>query len=271
MKIQAKKSLGQHFLTNPGVIDRIADTVATLAQTQKVDFVVEIGPGRGALTRALIERKLEVKALERDESLEIILRNELRSHNNFELFMGDVLDKHNSLELYLKSLPEKTTYLVCGNLPYNIGTEIVFHFFEQRPQAVAFVYMLQKEVVKKFLSSGDDADFGTASLKMSLAARIMGHFWVTPGSFAPPPKVDSGVFWFNRKSPPEFETWATLRGGNYDKVAQLAHRLFLHRRKMLRAIDSVFKNSPWETLRPQQISPSEFVKIAIEWLPNQKK
>ncbi len=261
--IQAKKSLGQHFLTNQGIIDKIANQVRIYTRDLKADHVVEIGPGRGALTQSLLENKTELTVLEKDSTLEPVLKQKFSGYSNFRFEAGDVLDFENPVEKLLKSQANSKRFIVCGNLPYNIGAEIVFRFYENHPNVVGFVFMLQKEVVKKFLSEGNDADFGTAAIKMHLGANLGGHFWVQPGSFNPPPKVESGVFWFSRKENPLFEAEPTARGGHYDKIAKFCKKLFTHRRKMLRAIDPSFKNTPWAELRPQQLKIEDFAKIAL--------
>jgi 16S rRNA (adenine1518-N6/adenine1519-N6)-dimethyltransferase len=260
----AKKSLGQHFLVNQGVIEKIADRIVWHSKTLGIQQVVEIGPGRGALTREILKRGLNCAVIEKDSSLKEFLLNEFGPYDGFRFFSGDVLDSSNALEQWLKSESAPRKYIVCGNLPYNIGTEIVFHFFEQHPAAKAFVFMLQKEVVKRFVSSGNEADFGPIAVKMMMSALVGEVFWVKPGSFNPPPKVDSGVFDFTRNPTPPLNAHATLRDMSYDQIARFAKEIFKHRRKMMRAIDPRFKNTELAEKRPQELSLEDFCKWGLD-------
>lgn len=258
--MKADKSLGQHFLVNAGVVARIADHVANAAGAG--GYAVEIGPGPGALTGALLERGLHVVAVELDprmiEHLETRFA-EFRDAGKFAVIHADAL----KVALGdLQALCKNQRPVVCGNLPYNVGSQIVFRFLEEAAWADAFVYMLQKEVVLKFITSSRDAgerrDYGPPGVKLNWTCDVQGHFWVSPGSFDPPPKVDSGVFWFRRKAgglnPLE-------RGGEYDQAADRLERAFRHRRKMLRGAFPELKEHPWGARRAEELTPDELKSL----------
>jgi 16S rRNA (adenine1518-N6/adenine1519-N6)-dimethyltransferase len=255
--LYANKLLGQHFLRNEGVIERIAGIVESAAKKTR-GRVLEIGPGPGALTRALLARKLKVLVLEIDNRMIEHLQNEFReevSTGYLKILSGD------ALKLDLSVLGSESIH-VCGNLPYNVGTHIVFRLLEEVPQAQSFCFMLQKEVVERFLSEGNEADYGIPSVKLAWSCQIQGHFWVKPGSFSPPPKVDSGVFWFDRKTGDALMANPCQRDGRYDLASKFVSGAFQHRRKMLRAIYPALKETTWGSRRAQELSPAEFIEVA---------
>ena len=265
---QANKKLGQHFLVNTGVIDRIADTVTQLAQIPGGLLpVLEIGPGPGPLTAALLVRKLKVTALELDErmveALEQRFPQEIAS-GQLRLLSGDAL-KFDLEALETELLREGASQAVaCGNLPYNVGTSIVFRLLEEFGVARSFCYMLQKEVVLRMISAGNDADYGIPGVKLAWSTRMLGHFWVKPGSFSPPPRVDSGVLWFERRTGEKLLASPLERKGPYDIASRFLDRAFGQRRKMLRAIFPELKESPVATRRAQELSPEELFSLGIE-------
>lgn len=261
--IKADKSLGQHFLANAGVVKRIGDVVEDLVRATQASLVVELGPGQGVLTRDLLSRKLRVRAVELDPRMPEILEREFAAEiasQAFTLLPGDALKV--PLE---EIIPTGETAVVCGNLPYNVGAALVFRFFEDSSASKAFCYMLQKEVVKKFLTSapaeGERRDYGPPGIKLAWGAQVEGHFWVAPGSFQPPPKVDSGVFWFRRRAPETLAADPLERGGLYDRAGEVVDRLFQQRRKMIRASVPQLKADPLGTRRAEELTPLELLAL----------
>jgi len=263
--MKADKSFGQHFLVNEGVVARIADRVAALAGQARE--AIEIGPGPGALTVALLARGLRVRAVEVDrrmkEALETRFSGEI-AEGRFSLVLGDALElPMEEVRVGMKS----DRLVVCGNLPYNVGTEIVFRFLEEAPWARSFCYMLQKEVVLRFTSGhsfgeGDRADYGVPSAKLAWCTRAGDRFWVKPGSFAPPPRVDSGVFVMERLEGAELGADPMVRGGLYDLAAGLVARAFGQRRKKVRNTVPELDGTEWGEKRPDEISPSQYLELA---------
>lgn len=260
--IEAKKSLGQHFLINQGVIDRIADQVLLFSEQGRAP-VCEIGPGPGPLTEALLKRNLRVTAVE----IEHRMVEHLHEKFSAEVASGQLqILERDAMALTRDTLTAaELPWVVCGNLPYNVGSQIVFHFLEDFPQAERFCFMLQKEVVLRFIAErGAGRDYGGIGIKMAWLTRPQGHFWVKPGSFRPPPKVDSGVFSFVRRNGPELPFSPTERGGAYDRASRLVSRIFQQRRKMLRGQIPALASLPIGALRPEDLSPEEWLRLAAE-------
>ncbi len=253
--IAPNKSLGQHFLINEGVVEKIANAVQGLAREGNKK-ILEIGPGPGVLTRALLARKLKLTAIEVDGRMVEKLRSE-SEFENLNLIHGDALKI--SFAQIFGAQAQDNSWVLCGNLPYNVGTEILFRFLEQAPQVAAFVCMHQKEVVQRLMSRGGSKDYGLPSLKWAWATEFLKHFWVSPGSFHPPPKVDSGVFVARRLSQPLADPLE--RGGLYDEVSKLASRAFSQRRKMLRGAFPALKDHEWGRLRAEDLSPEDFLQL----------
>jgi len=248
MSYQTKKKFGQHFLVNPGVIDHIVACIRQGCEKQNTNQVVEIGPGQGALTSRLLDNGFEVLAIEIDPDCVESLEKRWGSNPRFRVLNHDVL------ELDTKQLPQN--FVAAGNLPYNVGTEIVVRVLETWAGTGDFIWMLQKEVIERLLATSNTADYGNLAVKFAWSTECLEHFWVKPGSFQPPPKVDSGVAHFRRLAEPLANPLE--RGSDYDRAAPFVRQAFLKRRKMLRGS---FPSLPAElgTKRPQELSPGDFL------------
>lgn len=176
-----KKRLGQHFLTDPRLLGRIADALGAT----RTDTVIEIGPGRGALTEQLLQRAGRVIAIELDRELAPILRERWKDEPRFTLVEGDVLEQD------LGALAGGP-YLLAGNVPYNITTPILFHAM-QRPRPARAVYLVQKEVADRIVAPAGSEDYGALSVNVQALAEAERLFLVGAKSFTPPPKVESAV------------------------------------------------------------------------------
>ena len=176
-----KKRLGQHFLTDPRILGRIADVL----EITKDDTVVEIGPGRGALTEQLLERAKRVVAIEIDRDLAAILREKYAGDTRVTIIESDVLDV---------KLGEAAggRHLVAGNVPYNITTPILFHALEF-PRAERAVYLVQREVAERVIAEPASENYGALSVNVQALAVAELAFKVAAGAFTPPPKVESAV------------------------------------------------------------------------------
>ncbi|NCN40368.1 ribosomal RNA small subunit methyltransferase A [bacterium] len=261
---KADKQFGQHFLSNQGVIDRIAMSVMSLQEklpeARAKAPIVEIGPGPGALTKELLARarplSTKLLAVELDtrmvDHLQLQYSKDIEAQN-FEVIHGDAVEAD-----WLVS-PLMEAGVVCGNLPYNVGTAIVFKLVEYAPQAQAFCFMLQKEVVQRFMAVPSTKDYGVPSIMLQLVCAIGDHFWVQPGSFSPPPKVQSGVFTFRRRAKflsPELDPFhPETQYFAFNKRVKLA---FQSRRKMLRKVFPALKDTEWGAKRPEALSPEEW-------------
>ncbi|MBX3145507.1 MAG: ribosomal RNA small subunit methyltransferase A [Gemmatimonadales bacterium] len=179
----AKKYLGQHFLSDPRILSRIAAALPA----EPGDAVLEIGPGKGALTAALIERGLEVTAIERDRDLIPLLRSRWPA---LTLVQGDALEVDWAA---LMSAATRTRWFVAGNIPYNITSPLIDQALTVRPLPAAIVFLVQKEVALRLAAGPGTSDYGALSVGAQSTALVERLFTVPAGAFHPPPKVDSAV------------------------------------------------------------------------------
>jgi 16S rRNA (adenine1518-N6/adenine1519-N6)-dimethyltransferase len=178
------KRLGQHFLTDTRIIDRIIQAI----EPKPDETVVEIGPGRGALTARLVEKAGTVVAIEFDRNLIPVLLEKFASKSNFKLVSSDALVADFCSEI----LPAHEARLVA-NLPYNISTAIVQRLIEQRHCLTEMVVMLQREVVDRITAPACSTDRGYLSVWVEAYCETEKLFDVAPGAFSPAPKVWSSV------------------------------------------------------------------------------
>jgi 16S rRNA (adenine1518-N6/adenine1519-N6)-dimethyltransferase len=178
---RARKRLGQHFLVDRAVLERIADALAPNAK----DVVVEIGPGRGALTDLLSHRAGRVIAIELDRDLVPYLRDRYRDRGNVDVIERDVLD----VDLGAVAGPE---FLLAGNVPYYITTPILFHAL-QPPRPARAVYLVQREVAERIVAPPGSRTYGALSVNVQAVARAELVGRVPAGAFRPPPSVESAI------------------------------------------------------------------------------
>ena len=178
------KRLGQHFLKDPRTVHRIVEAL----NPQQDETIVEIGPGTGALTAALLERAGRVVAVEFDQKLEPLLHERFADHPGFKLVMGDALTTDFCAEI--KPAPRAR---LAANLPYNISTAILQRLIAQRECLTEMVVMLQREVVERVLAPAGSSERGYLSVLVEAYAETEKLFDVAPGAFRPPPKVWSSV------------------------------------------------------------------------------
>lgn len=193
-----KKALGQNFLTDRGIITRIADVSGVGPE----DAVLEVGPGRGALTRLLLERAGLVTAVEFDRQLAPLLAREFAAATNFRLVEGDILEV--DLASIITALhPGK--WKVVANLPYNISTPVLFRFLDNKELFSRLTLMLQKEVGDRLAAPPDCRDYGVLSVLFQLHYDVSRQILVKPGAFFPAPAVDSVVLRFEPLAAPRAE------------------------------------------------------------------
>jgi 16S rRNA (adenine1518-N6/adenine1519-N6)-dimethyltransferase len=181
----AKKRFGQHFLTDKNLLDKIVRT----AEVRPDDVVIEIGPGRGALTEALLKTGARVVAVEKDKGLANELDKKFSDAGRFTLITEDVL------KVSFKGLAEEhgNGLKSVSNLPYNISTPVLFKFLEERSSFTRIVIMLQKEVAERLASTPGTKDYGILSVFFNLYFDVKKEFSVSRNLFVPRPKVDSAV------------------------------------------------------------------------------
>jgi 16S rRNA (adenine1518-N6/adenine1519-N6)-dimethyltransferase len=180
---RARKRFGQHFLHDQYIIELILRAIHPLPG----DNLVEIGPGQGALTYPLLQRCKDLIAIELDRDLVPVLQREAKRYGNLEVINADIL------EFNLASLGKDKKFRLLGNLPYNISTPLMFHVLESMPQIEDMHFMVQKEVALRIVAGPGNNNYGRLSVMLQYRCECQYLFDVGPGSFSPPPKVDSAV------------------------------------------------------------------------------
>ena len=188
----AKKQFGQHFLTDPRILDRIATGVAD------GDRVLEIGPGCGTLTWTMLRRGAKVTAVEIDRDAAAFLRSMLGPMGGLNLVEADVLKV--DLDEVLGPPPdgaegagEDRRWRAVANLPYNVATEVLFRLLERGDRIGSMTLMFQKEVADRIVAGPGSKTYGALSIAVRVYADVERLFTLGPGAFTPPPKVDSAV------------------------------------------------------------------------------
>ncbi|MFY1028122.1 16S rRNA (adenine(1518)-N(6)/adenine(1519)-N(6))-dimethyltransferase [Actinobacillus seminis] len=186
----ARKRFGQNFLSDDNVIHNIV----TAIYPQKDQFLVEIGPGLGALTEPVAERVNQLTVIELDRDLAERLRRHPFLHQKLNVIETDAM-QFNFEQLYLDEKPaEKNQKLrVFGNLPYNISTPLMFHLFKFHYLIQDMHFMLQKEVVKRLCAAPNSKAYGRLTIMTQYFCQVMPVLEVPPSAFKPAPKVDSAV------------------------------------------------------------------------------
>jgi 16S rRNA (adenine1518-N6/adenine1519-N6)-dimethyltransferase len=179
-----KRRFGQNFLVDKTVIDRIISAVSP----QPVETIVEIGPGRGALTSRLVDQTGRLIAIEFDRDLAPQLRNQLSGASNVQVIEADALTVD-----FCKAIEPATQARVVANLPYNIGTAILQRLIEQRACISEMTLMLQREVVDRILAQAGSSERGYLSVLVEAYCETEKLFDVSPQAFRPAPKVWSSV------------------------------------------------------------------------------
>src|SRR5438128_2000608 len=176
-----RKSLGQHFLTDRRILQRIVDAL----ELRGTETVIEIGPGRGSLTALLAGAAARLVLIEYDRALAALLRERYATTPSVEVIEADVL----TVPL---ALAAGGPFRLVGNVPYYITTPILFHALEP-PQPERAVYLVQREVADRIVAAPGSDDYGALSVNVQGFANPKRLFKVAPGSFDPPPKVESAV------------------------------------------------------------------------------
>lgn len=184
--LQPKKQWGQNFLGDSDVQQRIAD----LVDPGPGDTVVELGAGLGHLTGRLVGRGARIIAVERDRELAPVLRKELgEQHPELTIVEADAV----TFDFSAVAREAGGRIIVCGNLPYHLGSPILFHVLDQWRSVKRLVTLLQREVVERIVSAPDTENYGLLSVLLQEIADVRLGMRVPPGAFVPPPAVDSAV------------------------------------------------------------------------------
>lgn len=252
--VTAKKRLGQHFLVDLGVAQDIADTVDVCPELP----VLEVGPGMGVLTRMLLEKGRPLKVVEIDEESVDYLRKNLPQLGDDNIIPDDFLKMH------LERLWDGNSFMLIGNYPYNISSQIFFKMLEYKEFIPFCSGMIQKEVGERLAAAPGSKAYGILSILVQLWYDVEYLFTVSENVFSPPPKVKSAVVRMKRNSRTELECDEAL-------FRRIVKATFNQRRKKLRnsvqnivGKDSAILTNSILDKRPEQLSIEEFIELTLQ-------
>ncbi|MEJ7812928.1 MAG: 16S rRNA (adenine(1518)-N(6)/adenine(1519)-N(6))-dimethyltransferase RsmA [Gemmatimonadaceae bacterium] len=251
-----RKSLGQHFLSDPRILGRIADGLELTGR----ETVLEIGPGRGGLTDILASRAGRVLAIELDRMLAEQLRRRYAGSERVTVIEADVL----AVDLGALGGSE---YVLVGNVPYYITTPILFHAMRP-PRPRRAVYLVQREVAERLVAQPGTGEYGALTVNVAAFARVELLFRVPAGAFRPPPKVESAVVRVTPLDAP------LLPMGDEERFRKLVQGAFAFRRKQMRRVvrslasvdagvaDTILANAlVAPDVRPETLTPMQFAEL----------
>ena len=251
-----RKSLGQHFLNDRGILQRIVDAL----ELRGDETVIEIGPGRGSLTALLAPCAKRLILIEYDRALAALLRDRYASTPSVSVVEADVLTV---------SLGDVAAgpYVLVGNVPYYITTPILFHALGA-PRPERAVYLVQREVAERIVAKPGSDEYGALSVNVQAVAVPKLLFRVAPGSFQPPPKVESAVVRIEPRAD------SVIASGEEERYRRLVIDSFGLRRKQLRRVlrsvlrldveqaDALLARAQLDPMvRPETLSPDDFARL----------
>ncbi|HPH23202.1 MAG TPA: 16S rRNA (adenine(1518)-N(6)/adenine(1519)-N(6))-dimethyltransferase RsmA [Chitinophagaceae bacterium] len=252
MQYTLKKSLGQHFLKDESICKKIVDVVDANLANHAVHQLVEVGPGGGAITKYLLQLpNINFKAVELDAEKVAFLEA------TYPAIQQKIIHE-NFLDI---QAPFENQFIVVGNFPYNISSQILFKVLEWKEQVPVVIGMFQKEVAQRVAAKPNSKAYGIISVLLQAYYDVTYLFDVTPDSFTPPPKVMSGVIQLQLRN--------SLYNVKSDKAfVQLVKLAFNQRRKMLRnAVKSVFSAEVLQdeifNKRAEQLSIEDFAALTF--------
>ena len=242
MKIPIRKKWGQNFLIDPNIIRKIISVL----NPDKKQTILEIGPGKGALTKILSTMDLNIHAVEIDPMLCDYLR--YKKINNLKIYNEDIL------KFDLSVIPKN--YMIIGNLPYNISTPILFKFLENKGWN-KMVVMLQKEVAERIVSSHGNKKYGRISIMMQSFFDVNLEFNIPKTVFNPQPKIISSLLVIKPKKNIHIE---------YKKIKKIVENAFKHRRKKLaHNLKNIIEENKYNEIkdkRAEQLSVADYQKLS---------
>ena len=285
--LATKYRLGQNFL----VQDHIIEKIVQLAEVQSTDVVVEVGPGLGTLTVALLDNALAVCSLEADSELEQVLAVTCKEPHpdSFALVMGDALaitpqrlaEAYRALPVVAQSAASTTPMPTkfVSNLPYQVAATLILKFFQELPSLERAVVMVQAEVADRIAAKPSTKAYGAYTAKLSLFAQVTGRFEVGPGNFMPPPRVNSAVVRLNRTEARNPLTSKLLSEEELLHTMNVIDAAFAQRRKTIRnsmsasgfdkdKLDQAFLDTGIApTVRAEVLTSQDFIRFAAALEP----
>lgn len=253
--MKAKKSYGQHFLNSESIAERIAQSLQLGGEAY--GHLLEVGPGRGMLTKYLLERPESLLVVEADRDMVLYLKK------HYPVLKGHIVEG-NFLRADLPALQQEQPFGLIGNFPYNISSQILFKMIANRAYIPEMVGMFQKEVAERVVAGPGSKTYGVISVLVQAYYEGAYLFSVDKGKFTPPPKVKSAVIRLTRKEQQSLSC--------DDRLFRIVvKQAFSQRRKMLRnTLKGLMKDSPLlkEPLfseRPEQLSLQQFVQLT-QWV-----
>ena len=247
MPHQPRKRFGQNFLVDQQVINQIVSTISPHID----DNIVEIGPGKGAITFPLLELLNHLSVIEIDRDLVSLLESKI--DNKLTIYQSDVLSFDFS--------QMKQNLRVIGNLPYNISSPLLFHLLTFREHVIDMTFMLQKEVVDRIVASPGSKTYGRMSVMMQAFYEVELMFVVPKESFEPQPKIESAILYLKTRKKPLVKNAKIL-----EEIVKIA---FSQRRKTLRnCLKSVLTQSQTEidlSQRAEMLSIENFVTLMNDY------
>lgn len=278
-----KHRLGQNFLVSDAVVGKILG----LAELVGDDVILEVGPGIGTLTVALLARAREVIAIEADRALEPVLATTCaQDAERLTLLWGDALrlvplvPSATAAPIGSPSSPSSLSGVgfvpnkLVSNLPYQVAATLILKLLQELPSVGRLVVMVQAEVADRICAGPGSRVYGAYTAKLALWGQVTGRFEVGRGSFLPPPHVDSTVVRIDRAPMADPKTGLDLTPSQLDWVAHVIDASFVQRRKTIRnslsaggfersRLDEAFARSDIApTTRAESLSPSDFVRLA---------
>jgi len=256
--LDARRSLGQNFVADPDTVVRIAQ----LAGVGRGDHVVEVGPGLGSLTLALVDTGAQVLAVEKDESLVPVLHQVLDAHDaqGVTVVQGDALEL-DWPQLLGSSAGADEPWVLVANLPYNVAVPVIMGVLEHAPMVQRMVVMVQSEVAERIAAGPGGRTIGIPSIRVAWygEAQVLGT--VGPEVFIPPPRIDSALLGITRRPPPSLRV-------SEAQVMELVATAYRQRRKMLRSTlgrlvgaDVFDAAQVAPTARPEELDIAAWVRL----------
>jgi len=248
--LRAKKSYGQHFLVNESLSQSIVDSALEYSENFPI---LEIGPGKGVLTKYLFDSKVRFKSVEADIEMVEYLREEFDG-------ISDHIIYKDILRLDLSTIFEEKEFVLFGNYPYNISSQILFQMLKYKEHIPVMIGMFQKEVAERIIANSGNKQYGILSVLTQAYYTGKITHRIKPGSFNPPPKVDSAVIKLERKE-------SLTLGCNESLFKTVVKMSFNHRRKMMRNTLKPLVNDvdilkmEIFTKRPEQLDVEQFIEL----------